>query len=188
MHSRKLLAQAYLHLRRGEREACRGASLRAVKLSKDPHRLIRAGSLLARAGYPQDAEGLIELLDATLDAPILTVARHRIRGEVLLARGDAAAALVELRQADLLEVPVAEREYLARAHEAAGNLEAAYPHYLSLFENPARVVRDDRLWPVLPGFWADAVRRTAILADRLGKEADARRALRAYHDLRGESL
>ena len=185
--SQKLLARAYILFRLKDFARCRTACLEAVDLSKDPGRLIRAGTLLARSGYADDAEQLLVHVENASRAPIFEVSRRRIKGEVLLQRGEYEAALAALREADAIASPASEREFLAHAYEVAGRFDEALPHYQAIARWPGRVLREDQLWDVSPGFWTDTVSKVAVLAARLGLDDEAADARKTYETVRNRT-
>jgi serine/threonine protein kinase/tetratricopeptide (TPR) repeat protein len=101
----------------------------ALNLDASPQRLILASTLLGqairRASAPQAALLRSHLISLEAKLPsqdygdITQICRHRLRGEVLLAKGDASAALVEFHKAQQDDTRVAGQSYLGRVLEAA---------------------------------------------------------------------
>jgi tetratricopeptide (TPR) repeat protein len=174
----KLLAVAWIRSQRNERAACRAACLKAVELESGPSRLCRAGAVLARSGFPEEAEKLLPSLKPDLHLSAFRGAAHRILGEVLLARGQVAEALAEFRQAGALEYPARHREWLARALEASGDRAAA----CQLFQKAAASAA--LIWQApeeeLPGLWAECLFQYARLARVLGRDQEFGRAMKQY--------
>jgi predicted negative regulator of RcsB-dependent stress response len=177
----KLLALAYLEYRRQRFGTAQESCLRAVRLDSSPHRLLKAGTLLARMGATAQAQQLLPELSQE-EANVFQSARRRITGEILLARGSKAQALEEFRQADALEAPARPREYLARGMAYAGDLQGAFDRYASLVQAQRALWRSpDEHYP---GLWADALFQYARLAAELGKKSESESALLRYLRLR----
>ncbi|MGD0200998.1 MAG: protein kinase [Bryobacteraceae bacterium] len=176
----KLLALACLDWRQHDLRAARAAAARALELDRSPQRIIKAATWLARSGSSGEAERLLSSVEG--GAAIYQAARHRILGEVLMARGETSAGVAEFRQADLVEPPVRPREYLARALALSGDAAGAAALY--------QRVADTRnlLWHApdeeAPGLCADALYQSAVLASALGRTAEARAAAARYLELR----
>ena len=172
------LALAWMRYRNHEPAACRTACLAALKLESSPRRLLYAGALLARAGFPDDAEKVLSRRDLEGNLPVFHIARHRILGEIHLARGNAARALEEFRQADALDAPARHREYLARALELNGDREGALRAYQQAVASAALI------WHApeedLPGLWAEALFHHARLARSLGREQEFRTSIAQF--------
>jgi hypothetical protein len=153
----------------------------------DADLLIRASGILGRAmvnatGAEAPAVRMaLAPLEAKLPANdfgvISTVARSRVHGEVLLARGDVAGALREFRKADALDAPFASREYLGRALMAAAAHEpnsaaarALRTEALQAFAGAA--LNPGMVWSFpldyTPGFYADQLGAWLSVARRLG--------------------
>ena len=166
----KLLAAAWIRYLRDERAACRAACFKALQLESSPDRLRRAGAVLARAGFPEEAEKLLSRYAGDAELPVFRIARHQVWGEIHLARGKTARALEEFRMADALEAPARHREYLARVLDAAGDREAALRIYLRTVESAALI------WQApeenFPGLWAQSLFHSARLARALGREQE----------------
>ncbi|MGO9274735.1 MAG: tetratricopeptide repeat protein [Terriglobia bacterium] len=91
MHADRLLALAYLYYKEGEAPSCRAACLSAISLDQSFQRLTRAGTLLARTGFVEDARRILEGLQRDFRPgelmPISQITRSRIAGEIKLAQG-----------------------------------------------------------------------------------------------------
>lgn len=178
----KLAALGSLHLRMNDRASCRAAALQAVKLEAGPAMKLQAGILLARAGFPADAQLLAAAIEERVVTPERKLAVLRLRGEILMSEGDPARALERLEEAAKLDNPFAHREYLARARRVAGDRAGAVAEYRVIAETP------ERLWHQpdvdFPGAWADAVDEYLTSAD----EQAATRIRALYRRLRPQLL
>jgi tetratricopeptide (TPR) repeat protein len=170
--SSKHLALAYLRYRAGDLEAARNHCSRAMALETSPHRVVLAAAVLARAGFPSDAEALLRAVEGP--ERIFEAARLRIAGEVLAARGRLPEAIAAFRKADAIEPPADPREYLARALARAGDRRGALALYRRLVES------HNRIWIApetkFPGLLADALLQSAVLAQSTGDAEQARSA------------
>jgi tetratricopeptide (TPR) repeat protein len=129
----KLLAKAYLESRLGNFALARQDVDNAVTIDASPPRVILASSILGAAtskagardaaALSQQTAGLERILPAADFGVISELARHRVRGEILLAKGAAAEALIEFRTASQLDSPIAGREYLGRTLEVLARSE-----------------------------------------------------------------
>lgn len=174
----KLLALAWIRWRKHDPAACRAACLRALEMESSPRRLRYAGALLARCGFPDQAEKVLASHALDTELPVFTLAKHHVLGEIHLARGNPAKALEPLRQADALEAPARHREYLARPLEAAGDQEAAWQAYRRTVEAAAII------WQApeedFPGLWADSLFHSARLAFVLGRREEFTKTIALY--------
>ena len=174
----KLVALAYIYLRTGQREACRDACLAAIELDPGPDRAMQAGSLLARAGFCAEAAHLLKLIPGADSIPRFAVDAHRLRGEIALSRNASATALEEFRQADKLDALIHHREYLARALERAGHLDAAFVVYKRIIDSPGVIWEEVELNP--PGITTDEILGFAKIAQSSKKNEEYARAWREY--------
>ncbi len=178
----KHLAAAYIQLRINDRNGVKNSCLSALSLDQSPSRLQNAGALLARAGFVEEAEKLINDLEPETEAPIFAIARHRIAGEALEARKKPREALVQFELASKLESPTSNREYLARALKLNGDTAGALQWYRRVVDSEARV------WHYAdkthPGLWADCLFQWLSLANSLNVQEDLEREARRYLDLR----
>jgi hypothetical protein len=166
---------------------------RALALDASPQRVMTAsgvlGSAIARATPPQAVplrEQLVTL-EQRLGPPdgpglIAQIARRRVHGELLLAKGQFAEALVELRTASQLDAPIAPRQYLGRALELAANHIADQRQAKSLRAEAMDAYAATALRPgilfmqfddMLPGSYADQLAGYVRLADA-GSSNDVR--------------
>jgi tetratricopeptide (TPR) repeat protein len=174
----KLVALAWIRWRKRDAAACRTACLGALQVESSPRRVRYAGALLARCGFPEEAETVLSRHALDNDLPVFTIARHHVLGEIHLARGNHARALEEFQNADALEAPFRQREYLARALEAGGDREGALQAHKKTVESAAII------WQApeedLPGVWADALFHCARLAFLLGRNQEFTKAIAPY--------
>ena len=179
----KWLHFADLRRRAGDVAGCAGAIERGLGAAASPKQLTIAISTLARAGRAADAEQLLRRFDAHADVPRVRAARLRAEAEILLARGNPAAALARLEAAG--ETPQREsRAPLVRALIETGQVERASRLLTDLVARPTLHYSSPE--PELPGMWADAVSELATQLQRTDPEAAAEyRAL--YGRLRSQS-
>ncbi|HLV02080.1 MAG TPA: tetratricopeptide repeat protein, partial [Acidobacteriota bacterium] len=178
----KLLALGYLWYRLGNFDRCKEFCLEAIEADASPQRLQRAGALLARSGFIREAEGLLSYLNAYPSVPVAVVARSRIMGEVLLARGRDQDAVALLKQAEALEPSYAPRDYLARALARLEDYTGALEIYDEILNSPGRFW----LFPneEFPGLRADCVFDYSQLALSAGEYCEALDSTRTYLSLR----
>jgi serine/threonine protein kinase/tetratricopeptide (TPR) repeat protein len=179
----KLLALAHIYYRQGDREACRGACVTAMEVESGADRLLRAGTLLARTGFVEEAKRVLSLLGSSRNVPLFAIVRHRITGEILLSQGKTHEALRELRQAFIMDTPAHLPEYLARALTISGDLEEAHKLYKRMSNSPGQLWRHEYLVNH-PGLWAESLLQYAQLSQSLESEQEAYRAVTRYLDLR----
>jgi tetratricopeptide (TPR) repeat protein len=158
----KLLALADLDLRRGDRRGTRDRCIEASHLDRAPNRVIRAASLLARAGFISDAAARLDSLDRNSPARNVQIGRHRVLGEILLAEKRPREAWTEFQQAASMDGAGVLSEYVARGAEAAGEHALALTLYARMAEAPGYFWRYPDTDP--PGAWADALARFVALA------------------------
>jgi len=157
----KLLHAATLELALGRTRACRDRCVLIEQIDQSAERLSQVSGLLARAGFPADAERIMRSLDGHEPTRGLEADRHRVRAEVLLARGQPGQAWVFFQRAAALDPPGVPHDYLARGALAAGETGTAR----SLF---ARIAADVGYYWQAPdqeplGTWFAARNRLAQL-------------------------
>jgi tetratricopeptide (TPR) repeat protein len=179
----KLLASAYIQLRRGDNQACRNACLDALDLDRGSIRRLRAGVLLAQSGHIQEAEEIYNSLPARDDIVMYNIIRHRVLGEILLSQGNVSEAVKEFRRAYELDAPIHQNEYLARSLLQSGDVEEARQLYGEMSASFSRLLWHDSLF-LFPGLWANVVYHYGVLSYELGDEGEAKLALKRYLDLR----
>ena len=184
----KYMDEAYLECRRSDISSCVQDTLRATNLDSRPEMILRGSSALGTA-LAHSKKSLAGALKAPLRqlkhslgsieyGPIYTMAQLRLNGELELAEGDTASALKEFRKVEIIDSPITDRDYLARALTAAANAErnptvrkklqeealAAYDRSVG---NPASVWYYSPHYP--PGFLADQMEDYLNLAISMAK-------------------
>lgn len=183
--SNKLLALAYLHLRRNDRARCRIACLAAVEDETGHVPLMRAASLLAQSGHIEDAQRLENALPRGSAEPVDILAHQRILGEIALAKGQHTQAIEKFRKASGVAPLNVHREYLARALARSGDNAEAAVLYGRIVDRPGEIWREPEL--EFPGFWTDMLFQFAQTARILGRQDEARKSLVRYLSLRQEA-
>lgn len=171
-----LLDRAQLYCKARNFDLCLGDLDETVRTDPSPRRALVAGSILGRAiassptaqinNLRRFLDSLEQKLSGQKDSVIFELARHRLRGEILLADGAPEMAVTEFREAATLDAPVNSLEYLARALVAASRKakdararremqHEAAALYAAVAMHPARVWEFARAYP--PGFFADQV-------------------------------
>jgi len=181
----KLLSAAYIHYRCDEREAVKSLCLEAFRLDTSPGHLAAAATLLARAGFPDDAQNVAKGLLPVYGVPLFLRAQHRVAGEILLARGNPEQALREFKEAGALDPPAACREYLARALDRSAERAQALRAYKEIVDSQARVWQDPA--QVFPGIWADALFEYIRLAWEANRRDEVRQTVDRYLALRAHA-
>ncbi len=170
----KLLAESYLNLRAASYDNCIQNMRAALTLDASPERITIASTVLGIAhrqapGFKKPAilvqlAKLENMLPNGAPEVIVTVAKLRVHGELLLAENDWKAALVNIRKAVLLEAPTAGQEYLGRALEVAAQHEPDKKRrdamlHAALNAYGMSALRPNLMWiqPIqpLPGFYRD---------------------------------
>jgi serine/threonine protein kinase/tetratricopeptide (TPR) repeat protein len=168
------LDRGYLELRTAKASEGLASVAKALDLSAAPDTVLNAGTIVGGSiselspAERYKAEELLARMERSLPKSdlgvIFALARARVRGELLLARGDIASALMAFRAADKLDAPEAPREYLGRALVAAARIQSdharanelkneAFETYAKVALRPATVWVDG--WTMPPGFAAD---------------------------------
>jgi eukaryotic-like serine/threonine-protein kinase len=174
---------AYLSFRTGDRTGCKDSSLAAVEKEHGIGHLQAAASMLARCGFPNEAERLERHLATMPEAPAFQIMRHRIEGEIALAKGNTGGALTEFQAEAGLEGPETPKEYLARALLSAGRQDEALKRYREIVESPGQIWQEPDVEP--PGIWTDALFQEGRLNSALRRsDGDLRQYLkvRQYSD------
>jgi serine/threonine protein kinase/tetratricopeptide (TPR) repeat protein len=122
--SQKSAALAYLEgiAKNPERAVARAKD--AISIRRSPLVIVEAVSILARYGSPEEATNLMNTYPAG-EGPKYDSDLLRMKGEILLAKGNFKQALDLLDRAANLDRPQDPKEYLARAFELAGDHERA---------------------------------------------------------------
>jgi hypothetical protein len=127
--------------------------------------VLRAGMLLAQAGFLSEARRILNDLHAHVDIPRLVAARHRLAGEIALVERAPRRALREFQEAAVISPARECMEQIARALDATGDLNQAIAAYKKITETPAL------FWPGpqtdIPGLQSESRRRYAELVTNL---------------------
>jgi serine/threonine protein kinase/tetratricopeptide (TPR) repeat protein len=178
----KLLALASLHLRLSHARVCRDLCVQVEQLDRSTRRLAQSAVLLARAGYPADAAAVLSRLDAKSTVRSVQVDRQRIKGEILLARGQPKTAWAAFQQAGALDAPGIPHEYLARSAVAAREEGTALALYSRMASDPGYYWHYPDAEP--PGAWSDALDTYLRLAKKTDPRHDVAAAETRYRALR----
>jgi tetratricopeptide (TPR) repeat protein len=167
----KRLFLAALQCRTGDRRGCHDSSLQALSTAATDQRVMRAGTLLARAGLVDAAQELAGQLESAPDLPRVQVWRLRLAGEIALARGRTREAVDLFRRAAQIAPERVERIYLARALRLAGDADDARRALAPFVEHPIRAY----LVPEAdtPGVWAEALHEYVKALRAAGVDAAA---------------
>jgi hypothetical protein len=155
----------------------------------DASRVLGRAIAFAPAAGTRPLEAELAKLDASFPTqPLGTLSklgRGHLRGEMLLARGDAAGALREFRMVDARDAPAASRDYLVRAllalaktvgpAEARGLRTEALRALASVAERPNVLWQWQDYMP--PGFYADQLEVWLSLAKQSGADGVERSAV-----------
>ncbi len=191
----KHLTRAYLEFRHGTSD--RSQLLKdcdEATSDGSPHRLLRAGTILARADEIEAAQRYLDRLEKEkVDIPIYRRAIQKLRGEILIASKKDKQGLQEMRKAAVDDPAFYFREHLARALLEAGEIKDAGEIKESADEY-ARIIRQPGiLWFLsvyeqYPGIYADTLLEAGrLLATQQGFEEEAKWALQRYLKLREEA-
>jgi len=178
----KEIELAYLSFRTQDRDGCKKSALTAVDKEDGPTHLKIAGSMLVRCGFPDLAERLEQRLRPLLNGPVFQIARHRIAGEVFLAKKDTLRAIAEFRAEANLESSESPKEYLARALSSAGQHDEALTLYRKIVVSPGQIWQESDV--EFPGLWADALFQEGRLDSALHRSGAG---LRKYVHVRQHS-
>jgi len=163
----KYVQLANILRRDGQVREAREAALRAIDLDNGPNHLLAAGIVLARSGDTSHATNLMKALSREPDVPRIRFAKHRLNGEIALADHRPSDAVLEFQKASKLQSLKANREYLARALQMAGEEEAAIQIRKDMYDHPAL------FWVYepgeLPGLWADSLYNYITLESKINR-------------------
>jgi serine/threonine protein kinase/predicted negative regulator of RcsB-dependent stress response len=201
----KILDRAYIKFKQGQYEACLQDTKLALELDNSLQRSLSAGTTLGQAANAAAGDVRARLASQLQDIennlppgdlkPLSEIVRFHLRGEAFLAEGNWQSALQEFENADHLEPPVMDKEYLGRGLLAAAEhtpdpIEAARLKEESVTAYSNLVLRNAQVWqwPFVypPGYQTDATFSFVKAVVRLGK-ADQRALdfLSAYMKYRG---
>ena len=181
--ARKMLALAHLWLLDGQPDRTRALVLDAVRQYNETEILVRAGTMLARAGFRKDARELLNQLNSLYEGRRFETSRAILASEVAFAEGRRDQALAGFQAASQLAPPIHSREFLANAFDHTGRVEDALSFYRRIVGRPALIwflspIRYD------PGAWTSALLRTSSLYLRLGRRQEARQSLDQFFRIR----
>jgi eukaryotic-like serine/threonine-protein kinase len=182
----KLDGVAYLLLREKDRAGARAYALSAAAADPSPLATMRACTVLAEAGFPNDASRLYQEVMKTLPpSRLANTIKGRIAGEIALARGDASGAVQAFSAAAANAERVGPPDYLARALIETPSRAEALP-LLQIFPD-----KPELLWHTIeydfPGSLTDNIMRYARLAVEEGQYKFAKKALDIYLSRRSGS-
>jgi tetratricopeptide (TPR) repeat protein len=144
--AQKTTALGFLDGSLGNRKLAVARAHEAVSIRRAQLVIVQAVSLLARYGSPQDAEALMNTFPAG-EGPKYDADRLRMRGEILLAKGDFKPALQLLDEAAHQDRPQEPKEYLARALEMTGDHEGAKLTYQRIADTSWLTWLAEDEWP-----------------------------------------
>jgi serine/threonine-protein kinase len=184
--ARQRLSLGHLYLVAGHRDAARIKAQEAAQQDSDTLILLRAGSLLARAGFPSDARSVSARMNAPEQGRRFQTAQTILDGEIALAEGRKADAIAAFEKANRLTAPIRPRVFLARAWEQAGRNADALDAWRRIAFKP------ELLWsetPDLndPGAWSESLLRVADLSLRAGLRDEGLASLKLFHELRSHA-
>jgi len=147
---------------------------------------MRACTVLAQAGFPNDASRLYqEVMKAVPPSRMASAIKGRIEGEIALARGDVSGAVQAFSAAAASDERVRPPDYLARALVETPSRAEALPLLQIFLDKP------ELLWHTIeydfPGSLTDNIMRYARLAVEEGQNKFAKRALDIYLSRRSGS-
>lgn len=174
----KLLAIAYLYLKKGNREASREAALKSLDIENSLRRRADAGTILARGGWVRDAKRLLNSFSSRDFLPLSDTLRLRLRGEIMLAEGHRSTALSALQEwREKNQERAFLHDSLVKAQIAANEFEDAIREIDAFRQRPGQVWHQPEMYP--PGEETDLLFLYARVGLRLGTP-DARDALAKY--------
>jgi tetratricopeptide (TPR) repeat protein len=181
--ARKLLAMGHLFVLTGQVERARALSLEASRQYRDTEILLRAGRLLAHAGFSPDARRMLELIQPGAEGRRSESAHAILSAALAAAGGRKQEALDGLAKADRLVAPIHARDFLADGFERLGNVDDSLRHFRRIADRPALV------WfyspdTYVPGLWTASLLHTAGLYLRAGRKVEARAALDQFLKIR----
>jgi len=178
-----LVALAAFHLTRNQPHEARSRALEALHLDSDTLTLLRAGGVLARAGFPAEAREARASLNAPNEGRRFETAVTLLDAQIALAEKRVIDALDGFKKADQLVAPIRPRDFLARALEELGRREDALNTWRQIASKPELVWSES---PDLyePGLWSASLLRVADLSLQLGQREEGRTALEQFLKLR----
>jgi serine/threonine protein kinase/predicted Zn-dependent protease len=149
----KLLHFSYLAWLQHDFFTVRQKALQAAGIDNSPAHLCDAGTLLARSGYVEEAQSILQQLPP-LNIPRVVFARLRLSGEIKMAQGRGKGGIEDLLQAQKASRPRDQQEYLAYAYAALGDETNAARKYEDLVRNKGRIWLE--VDSPFPGLWSNA--------------------------------
>jgi eukaryotic-like serine/threonine-protein kinase len=175
----KLLAIAYLNLKRRDFSSSRDFAIAALELEGSLRRSGDAGTIVARGGWAKNAEDILR--DASKSSEFGVLSKNvlqRLEGEVLLARGQRQRAVEILKTWKTTEQEKALlQDSLAYAYVTSGRSDDAFLEVQYLRQRVGQVWHQPESYP--PGADADLLFMAASQAVRL-KRPEARQLLVEY--------
>jgi hypothetical protein len=173
MEANKLFALAYIEGRTGDFAHCIADVQSSLTIEASAQNIMVASAVLglAHTDAPEPYAsllrkrilGLKQLFPPESFGTISELARLRVRGEILLASGDAKGALAVFRKASDLDASAYGREYLARALDLMAQEKSESKNAMDLRRSAmnayaATALRPNLLWfdsvDALPGYYA----------------------------------
>jgi serine/threonine protein kinase/tetratricopeptide (TPR) repeat protein len=208
LEARKLMAAAYVLALNHQYTSCIEALHESLDRESGPQQIMLASSALGVAYHRAPRENAVALrkelsgLQRRLSPASLGVisdmARLRVKGEILLARGDAPDAVRVFKQAAGLDASANGREYLARALDAESQAQpepriAEELRRAALTAYAQTALRPDLLWfdsaDNLPGYYSQQLSEFIRLAKATpGNEAQMAAAVKVLRNLRAPKV
>jgi serine/threonine-protein kinase len=184
--ARSLVALAHLHWLGHRRDEAHTLALQATREDSDTLVSLRAGTVLARAGFSADARRILDRMNSPSEGRRLEAARAILKVEIALADKRTVDALSLSSAADQLAAPIHPRQFLGRVFEQTGRKEDALLQWGRIAEAPALIWHSE---PGLyePGAWTEALFRAADLSVQLGRKSQAHDYLDRFLKVREHS-
>jgi serine/threonine protein kinase/tetratricopeptide (TPR) repeat protein len=189
-HAATILDKSYLEYKLNDFRGCVEDARSGFALSSSPEILLAAETVLGNAfavapstfapAIRQGLEDIGKRIPSENYGNISVVLKLRTRGEILLARGDSAAAVESFRDASRKDAPANSREYLGRGLLALARRERDPEIKKTLFIEAAGTFSVDSKSPALvwcnwlgfpPGFFADQL-ESYLKVSRLLRRSD----------------
>jgi serine/threonine protein kinase/tetratricopeptide (TPR) repeat protein len=203
------LDAAYIQCHQGQFSSCLSRVDEALQLNPAPNSILWASTIIGESlpsldnsdrrraiAALQEMKRLLPEHDHELGL-VYDLAGARVEGELLLAQGNAKAALAAFRRADNLDAPLSAREYLGRGLLAAAATEKDRVRVLALKSEALQAYGKAALrpaalwqnpWEYPPGFLADQMTSYLVLAQSLHRDdASIEQVQRNLSNLRGHA-
>jgi tetratricopeptide (TPR) repeat protein len=154
-------ALARLRLLTGDQGGAAEAARTALRLDAGPASIATAAPILVRAGQPEEALRSLEALEASIPDKearswyLFRLPRLLVEGEVLYQKRLYQKALDRFQQADLVETPREQREYLVRTYLASGDKREAWRQAQRVAALGPFISAEPERQP--PGAWSEAL-------------------------------